>query len=282
MTFLKLSIPELHKKFSIKNGKVKPSNTMVKVEGNFDRIVCNENGMFAGYLYSMQPSVSEKDKSCIRIFMRNTSRSKFDDLQFLLFKHIVVSGEVTVRPDMNPNDNINTEELQITVQASTADRNIRILGESTTASKVVIKSDKHPHKRREIPSEPFKIAVISPYGSQGCNDFACVINEKAYQELDYFYPTPFWIDEIKNTIENDIKNKGYNCLCIIRGGGPSESFSVFNASEIIKCLENARETMYVVTGVGHSNDSTGCDKVADYCAYTPTDAAYFLNREKGY
>ena len=56
-----------------------------------------------------------------------------------------------------------------------------------------------------------------------------------------------------------------------------------NDTEVVKCINNARATMYVVTGIGaeigHSNESTGCDEVADYCAYTPTDAAYFLNRE---
>lgn len=279
MTIQKFSITELHKQFTIKNSKVEPSNRMVKVEGNFDRIVCNENGLFAGYLYAMQTEEAEPDKNRIRIFMPNAGRAKFDDLQFLLFKHVVITGEVTVRPDLNPDDNIDTEELQIIVKAATAHRNIRILGESTAVNKIIIKGDKHPHKRRELPPEPLKIAVISTKGSQGCNDFACIIDANAYQKLDYFYPNPFSADKIIEQIKEIVKKGTYNCLCIVRGGGPSESLVVFNDPEVIKCIKNARATMYVVTGIGHSNDSTGCDEVADYCAYTPTDAAYFLSRE---
>ena len=279
MTIQKFSITELHKQFTIKNSKVEPSNRMVKVEGNFDRIVCNENGLFAGYLYAMKAEEPEPEKNRIRVFIPNAGRVKFDDLQFLLFKHVVITGEVSVRPDSNPNDNIDTEELQILVKAASAHRDIRILGESTEANKIVIKGDKHPHKRRKLPTEPLRIAVISSKGSQGCNDFACIIDANAYQKLDYFYPNPFSPKEIKEIIETIVKSEKYNCLCIVRGGGPSESMVVFNDTEVIKCIKNTRATMYVVTGIGHSNDSTGCDEAADYCSYTPTDAAYFLNRE---
>ena len=53
------------------------------------------------------------------------------------------------------------------------------------------------------------------------------------------------------------------------------SLAVFDDPKVIESVKRARKVMYIVTGIGHSNDSTECDKVADYCAYTPTDAAYF-------
>ena len=82
----------------------------------------------------------------------------------------------------------------------------------------------------------------------------------------------------QETIDKIADAGEYNCLCIVRGGGPQESLNVFNDQEVVDSLTKVRETMYIVTGIGHSDDLTECDEVADYCAYTPTDAAYFLNR----
>ena len=282
---------EVNEKYAIKNrdvilkngnGNTEPVQEILEVEGNFDKIVYNENGKFAGYLYNIDSSESKTDEdNKIRVYLSDGYFPTIDDLQFLLFKHIIVSGDVTVRPDMNPNDGIDTRELQIEVKADGEGHDIRVLGESTSRKWVVVKHDKHPHKRRELPDEPLNIAVLSSKNSQGCNDFACIIDAKAYNRLDYFYPEEFTPAGIKIMIDDiikKVKKGGYNCLCIVRGGGPSESMNVFNDQEVVDGIKKAREKMYVVTGIGHSNDSTECDKVADYCAYTPTDAAYFLNK----
>ena len=283
---------EVNEKYAIKNrdvilkngnGNTEPVQEILEVEGNFDKIVYNENGKFAGYLYNIDSSESKTDEdNKIRVYLSDGYFPTIDDLQFLLFKHIIVSGDVTVRPDMNPNDGIDTRELQIEVKADGEGHDIRVLGESTSRKWVVVKHDKHPHKHRELPDEPLNIAALSSEGSQGCNDFACIIDANAYNILNFFYPETFTPGEIINTINEIIekaKDGEYNCLCIVRGGGPPESLAVFDDPGVVKCLKKARETMYIVTGIGHSNDSTKCDEVADYCAYTPTDAAYFLNRE---
>ena len=272
---------DVHKKYKIVDGHVKPGHKTAEVEGNFDRIVCNENGRFAGYLYVTGLSGDAKLEDRIRVYLPDGEYPKIDDLQFLLFKHVVITGKVTVKPDKTPNDGCNTEELQITVNADDKNHDIRILGESTSVKRVIIKHDKHPHKRRELPDGPLSIAVLSSEGSQGCNDFACVIDAKSYNKLNYFYLETFTPDEIIKTVDEIIeksKEGEYNCLCIVRGGGPPESLAVFDDQDVVESVKRARKVMYIVTGIGHSNDSTECDKVADYCAYTPTDAAYFLNK----
>ena len=281
---------EVNEKYAIKNrdvilkngnGNTEPVQEILEVEGNFDKIVYNENGKFAGYLYNIDSSESKTDEdNKIRVYLSDGYFPTIDDLQFLLFKHIIVSGDVTVRPDMNPNDGIDTRELQIEVKADGEGHDIRVLGESTSRKWVVVKHDKHPHKRRELPEGPLNIAVISPAGSKGCNDFACVIDDGVYDTLNYFHPVPFSPGKIKEAGDDIVKKGEYNCLCIVRGGGPPESLAVFDYQGVVKCLRNARKTMYIVTGIGHSNDSTKCDDVADYCAYTPTDSAYFFSREK--
>lgn len=274
---------DVHKKYKIVGGHAKPEHKTVEVEGNFDRIVCNEKGIFAGYLYVTGLSGAAKQEDRIRVFLPDGDYPKIDDLQFLLFKHVVITGEVTVKPDMNPHDGYDTEELQITVKANYENHDIRILGESTSVNRVIVKKDKHPHKRRELPDEPLNIVVLSSEGSKGCNDFACVIDSKAYNSLNYIYPFPFTPKEIIDAIDEiteKAKEGGYNCLCIVRGGGPPESLAVFDDNDVVESVKRARKVMYIVTGIGHSNDSTKCDAAADYCAYTPTDAAYFCNRER--
>ena len=270
---------EVLEKFKIVKGHAKPSHEVIDVEGNLDRIVYNENGRFAGYIYDAEPSGPANKREKVRVYLPDGEYPTIDDPQFLLFKHIIVIGEVTVRPDWNPNDGRDTEELQIEVKANGVGHDIRVMGESASAYRVIENKDKHPHKRRELPDGPLNIAVISPGKSKGCNDFACIIDDEVYDTLNYFHPFPFISEKIKEAVDDIVKKGEYNCLCIVRGGGPPESLAVFDDPGVVKSLRNARKTMYVVTGIGHSNDSTKCDNVADYCAYTPTDAAYFLNRE---
>ena len=270
---------EVLEKYSIVDGHAEPRYEIVEVEGNLDRVVYNESGRFAGYLYSTGLSEPGEKRDKIRVFLPDGEYPKIDDLQFLLFKHIIIRGEVTVRPDRNPDDDYNSEELQITVKADDGRHDIRVLGESASAYRVIVNKDKHPHKRRELPDGPLNIAVISPAGSKGCNDFACIIDDGVYDTLNYFHPFPFIPGKIKEAIDDIVKKREYNCLCIVRGGGAPEILAVFDDPGIVKSLEKARKSMYIVTGIGHSNDLTKCDEVADYCAYTPTDAAYFLNKE---
>lgn len=271
---------EVLEKFMIVDGHAEPRYEIVEVEGNLDRIVCNENGRFAGYIYDAELSEPGNKRERVRVYLPDGEYPTIDDLQFLLFKHIIVRGEVTVRPDRNPNDNRDTEELQITIKADDNRHDIRVLGESASAYRVIVNKDKHPHKRRELPDGPLNIAVISPAGSKGCNDFACIIDDEIYNILNYFHPVPFMPGKIKEAVDDIVKKGDYNCLCLVRGGGPPESLAVFDDPGLVKSLKTTRKTMYIVTGIGHSNDSTKCDEVADYCAYTPTDAAYFINKEK--
>ncbi len=271
---------EVLEKYSIVDGHAEPRYEIVDVEGNLDRVVYNENGRFAGYLYNTGLSEPGEKRDKIRVFLPDGEYPKIDDLQFLLFKHIIITGEVTVRPDRNPDDDYDSEELQITVKADDGRHDIRVLGDSSSAYRVIVNKDKHPHKRRELPDGPLNIAVIAPRGSKGCNDFACIIDAGVYSCLNYFHPVSFTPGRIKEMID-DIVNKGeYNCLCIVRGGGPPECLAVFDDPGIVKSLKKVRKAMFIVTGIGHSNDLTKCDEVADYCAYTPTDAAYFLNTER--
>ena len=110
---------EVLEKFKIVKGRAEPRHEVIDVEGNFDRIVYNDNGRFAGYIYDTEPSEPANKREKVRVYLPDGEYPTIDDPQFLLFKHIIVIGEVTVRPDWNPNDGHDTEELQIEVKTKT-------------------------------------------------------------------------------------------------------------------------------------------------------------------
>ena len=73
-------------------------------------------------------------------------------------------------------------------------------------------------------------------------------------------------DLIKNLKEAD--SKGYEAIIIARGGGSFEDLFCFNDENLIKTIYNVKT--FVISGVGHEQDFTLCDFVADQRASTPT------------
>jgi len=64
-------------------------------------------------------------------------------------------------------------------------------------------------------------------------------------------------------------------LVLTRGGGSLESLQAYNSEAIAKAIFSSR--IPVVTGIGHENDETIADLVADIRASTPTDTARVIS-----
>jgi len=64
-------------------------------------------------------------------------------------------------------------------------------------------------------------------------------------------------------------------LVLTRGGGNWESLQPFNSEEIVKAIHASK--IPIITGIGHEDDETLADLVADLRASTPTHAAKILN-----
>ncbi|MFM7550696.1 MAG: exodeoxyribonuclease VII large subunit, partial [Cyanobacteriota bacterium] len=67
---------------------------------------------------------------------------------------------------------------------------------------------------------------------------------------------------------------GLAAILLARGGGSREDLAVFDGEALARCL--ARCPLPVVTGLGHEDDTTIADLVADYRAATPTAAMVAL------
>jgi exodeoxyribonuclease VII large subunit len=67
---------------------------------------------------------------------------------------------------------------------------------------------------------------------------------------------------------------GIEAVVLARGGGSREDLAVFDHQELALCLANC--PMPVVSGIGHEDDTTIADLVADLRAATPTAAVVAL------
>lgn len=64
-------------------------------------------------------------------------------------------------------------------------------------------------------------------------------------------------------------------IVLTRGGGSLESLQAFNSEAVAKAIFASK--ISVLTGIGHENDTTISDLVADLRASTPTDAGKMLS-----
>ena len=65
-----------------------------------------------------------------------------------------------------------------------------------------------------------------------------------------------------------VDNKNYDCIILARGGGSFEDLFCFNDEDLVMCIYNLKT--FIITGIGHEQDYTLCDFVADKRAATPT------------
>lgn len=84
------------------------------------------------------------------------------------------------------------------------------------------------------------------------------------------------IDEITSAIRWFNENMGdMEALVLTRGGGSLESLQPFNSEAMAKAIFASK--IPIITAIGHENNETIADLVADVYASTPTDAARILS-----
>jgi|GEM_PF-3094420 len=66
----------------------------------------------------------------------------------------------------------------------------------------------------------------------------------------------------------------YDVLLMVRGGGSEEQFAVFDDPLVVQAIHASAKP--VIVGIGHTDNNTFADQVADRSETTPTKAARFL------
>lgn len=137
------------------------------------------------------------------------------------------------------------------------------------------------YEQFEIPQEIYpkyfrNIAVIGKENTNGMNDFKKRISEgMQFFVISYEYVDTLNAENIADAI-NRAAEKEIDAICIIRGGGDkSNDLFYFNDPKVLDAIVRARITKgkYIITGIGHSDDFFICEKLANYAADVPFQAA---------
>ena len=138
-------------------------------------------------------------------------------------------------------------------------------------------------RKREIPRNPQKIAVISSIQAAGYADFIKIINERwggleitvAHTQVQGISAS----DQIIRAIDFfNSQSELPDVITIIRGGGSTDDLAVFNDEKLVRAVANSR--VPIITGIGHEIDQSLCDLAADFAASTPSNVAQILTPNK--
>ena len=137
-----------------------------------------------------------------------------------------------------------------------------------------------PSRQRPLPSQPSAIAVLTSVPSSALADMLRTAAERWPMTQLIVVPIPVQgsvAPTIISTLENLAERStelGLQALVLARGGGSREDLAVFDNEALCRLL--ADYPIPVVTGLGHEDDLTVADLVADHRAATPTAAIVAL------
>lgn len=136
-----------------------------------------------------------------------------------------------------------------------------------------------PKAKRPIPAEIKRIALVTSRSSDARDDFeAAYHRERGAAQIvreDVMLQGQQAPDMIASAINRlNVADNRPDVIVLTRGGGRATDLAVF--SDILVAEAICRSTIPIVTGIGHENDQTFADEIADLRASTPTDAAYRL------
>lgn len=138
-----------------------------------------------------------------------------------------------------------------------------------------------PGRKRALPRFPARIGIITSRESAAHGDFLKILRQRFGGLSLYLYHTQVQgAEAVENIVEafsyfnEHQKELGLDSIALIRGGGSMEDLAAFNTREVAYAIFGS--AVPVVSGVGHEQDETIADYVADVRASTPSNAAELL------
>lgn len=135
-------------------------------------------------------------------------------------------------------------------------------------------------RKRPLPSLPRRVALLTSVPSSALADMLRTAGERWPATALLVVPIP-----VQGAVEDRIAAAvqalsaraavlGLDALVLARGGGSREDLAVFDGADLARALATC--AVPVICGLGHEDDTTICDLVADYRAATPTAALVAL------
>ena len=128
-------------------------------------------------------------------------------------------------------------------------------------------------KEKIIKEEPFKIGII--IGKTGIidNDIKHQLRESiGFYDLSFHRINLSSEDEIVTTLDR-LNHENYGVIALSRGGG--DNLDIFNRYTIVEKAVGLQSLF--ITAIGHKDDVTLLQKVADKSFITPSELGQFLN-----
>jgi exodeoxyribonuclease VII large subunit len=134
-------------------------------------------------------------------------------------------------------------------------------------------------RKKSLPKIPQKVAVVTAGTSSAWEDFKRASSVR-------FLPAKIVLfsvgvqgtlaeQEICSALEEILKKESeFDVVAVVRGGGSKSDLEVFNSEDIARAI--IKFSIPVVSGVGHEDDVSLLDLVADVRASTPSNAAELI------
>jgi len=140
-----------------------------------------------------------------------------------------------------------------------------------------------PERKRQLPSIPHHIAIISSTQSAGYADFIKILDDRwggikvdvAHVQVQGEVAPDQMIQAINYFNQQELLPE---VIVIIRGGGSADDLAAFNDELLVRAIAASR--IPTLVGVGHETDESLADLVADVRAATPSNAAQILVPDK--
>ena len=137
-----------------------------------------------------------------------------------------------------------------------------------------------PARRRALPPYPSRIALLTSSPSSALADMLRTARERWPLTELLVLPIPVQgqvADHLVDVLTRFFaatNRLGLDAIVMARGGGSREDLTLFDEAEVCRLL--AQSPVPLITGLGHEDDLTVADLVADHRAATPTAAIVTL------
>ena len=135
--------------------------------------------------------------------------------------------------------------------------------------------------KKELPGFVKSIGVVTSKGGSVIYDIIKTVRQNWPFCQVVLFPASVQGPNSKNELALQIKRAdslNMDVLIVGRGGGSLEDLWSFNEEEVVRAIFNAKTP--VISAIGHEDDVTLCDMVADVRASTPTMAASLAIEDK--
>ena len=138
-------------------------------------------------------------------------------------------------------------------------------------------------RKRQLPQYPKKVALVTSKQAAAYNDFVTILQDRwggvVVDHLQVQVQGSSAPQQIVEAIEYfNMKAADYDALVIIRGGGSAEDLQAFQTEPVARAIYSSE--IATIVAIGHEDDISLAELVADLRAATPTDAARLLVPDK--